>query len=261
MNTLPLYMEPDPDEPEFARPFVDGTIDGRPYRFLLDTGGSQSVVATDDYISTFPVAGEKQSRGAFNAALTDELVVVSSLAVGPIEKSDLVVVRSAGGERPSLIGMDVLGDMALVIDLENAQLQFAPGGSLPTSWPMRRSPRGHPYLDLEFPGAVANMVWDTGASVTIVDTGFVAANGSLFTPIGSSVGTDSTGESHDTPMYRMAAATVGDITIAEQTVAAVSLPQEPMSMHMVLGYLAIRRFVWTMDFPSNRWAATPSAAV
>lgn len=255
MVTLPIHVEVDPDDPELATPFADGTIDGRPCRWLLDTGGAVSRVAIDDYTSTLEVVGQRESSGAFGAPVSHDLVKLGKLTVGPIERTDFTVVRSAW---QSLVGMDVLGDLAMVLDLDRAEVSFAEGGSWPTSRPMYRSPAGHPYLDLQFPGVVGQTCWDTGAAITVVSTEFFAANGSLFTQIGSSVGTDSTGASQQTPTYRMAAAEVGGITIAAHTVAVTSLPQSPMRMDILLGYPALKQFVWTMDFPNNRWAATPS---
>jgi hypothetical protein len=155
--------------------------------------------------------------------------------------------------------MDALGDMAMFLDLDRSQVGFAPGGELTAGQPLRRSPRGHPFLELQFPGVVGLTCWDTGAAISAVNTAFVARNSELFTPMEASVGTDSTGESHEAPVYWMAAATVGGITIPAQKVAAVPLPQHQMPMDLVLGYPAMRRFKWTMDFPNDRWEATPAA--
>ena len=37
MTRIPLIVEPDSDDPECAEVMVDGSIAGRPYRFVLDT--------------------------------------------------------------------------------------------------------------------------------------------------------------------------------------------------------------------------------
>ncbi|MEU3164300.1 aspartyl protease family protein [Streptosporangium sp. NPDC006930] len=259
MISLPLLLEPDPDDPEFVSLFVEGTIDGRPYRLLLDTGAAQSKLMADEFTSTLKVAGHKRSNGVFGASPTEDLVVLSKLTIGPIEKTDLTVVRSTGKNQQNLVAMDFLGDMTLVIDFDHSEVGFAPGGSLPTRWPLRRSPRGHPFLDVKFPGITGQACWDTGAAVTVVNADFIAENRSLFTLVGTSIGYDSTGASQETPMYRMAAATVGEITLAAHTVAAVPLPQDPMPMDVVLGYPALRQYNWTMDFPLNRWSAAPAS--
>jgi hypothetical protein len=39
---MPLIIEPDLDDPDCAEVLVDGTVAGRPYRFLLDTGAART---------------------------------------------------------------------------------------------------------------------------------------------------------------------------------------------------------------------------
>jgi len=249
-------MKPDPDDPELWEPYIDGTVDGRPYRFLLDTGAGQTRILTDAAIAGLPAVGTKQSHGLFGA-ITDDLVTLESLAVGPFARSDITVVRTVRDDRPSLVAMDVLADMAMVLDLGQTLVDFVPSGSLPASWPMRRSPNGQPFLELEFPEGVGALAcWDTGATLGVVNTSFHAAHEELFTPIGTSTGFDSVGQSLETQMYLMSACTAGGITLAPHKVATVPLPQDPMPMDMVLGYPAIRQYVWTMDYPLNRWSAT-----
>jgi len=248
-------MDQDPDDPELWLPYIDGVVDGRPYRFLLDTGGGQTRMLADAAIAELPVVGTKQSQGVFGT-ITDDLVTLESLVIGPIAKSGITVVRTTHDDRPSLVGMDVLGGMAMVLDLGKAVVEFAASGSLPTSWPMRRSPKGHPFLELEFPDTGALACWDTGAAITAVSTSFYESHQGLFTLIGKSTGFDSAGRSQETPTYLMAACTAGGITLAPQKVVLVPLPQDPMPMDVLLGYPAISQYVWTMDYPLNRWSAS-----
>ena len=49
MRGVPLIVEPDPDDPDCAAVMVDGTIAGRPYRFILDTGAARTQVEADEY--------------------------------------------------------------------------------------------------------------------------------------------------------------------------------------------------------------------
>jgi hypothetical protein len=137
MFLLPLDIEPGPDEPELASLFVQGWIDGRAYRLLLDTGAAQSRVAADAYTPTLEVVGEKESNGVFGVARADEMVVLNEFRVGPMDKTGLVVVRSEA-DRPSLVGMEVLGDMAMFLDFDRSLDGFAPGGELKAARPLRR---------------------------------------------------------------------------------------------------------------------------
>ena len=65
MTELKLIVVPDPDEPDGALHYVMGQIDGRPYRFLLDTGAGSSQVVSDDYTSTLAVVDMHHSSGVF----------------------------------------------------------------------------------------------------------------------------------------------------------------------------------------------------
>jgi len=48
MAELTLIVEPGQDERSFARAYVDGTVAGRAYRFILHTGAAQTQLPTDE---------------------------------------------------------------------------------------------------------------------------------------------------------------------------------------------------------------------
>src|SRR5262249_8412533 len=107
MSELRLIIEPDEEEEGAASVYVDGKIDGKPYRFLLDTGAARSGVILDDFTSTYNSIGKKNSSGVF-ATADEDLIVVGQIEIGPISKQNLTVTRSAQTPHPaSLIGMDV----------------------------------------------------------------------------------------------------------------------------------------------------------
>ena len=83
MGAIPLIIEPDPEHPECAAILVDGTIAGRAYRFILDTGAHRSQVEADEYTTTLSPIADDTSSGAF-ASETYAIVTISDLAIGPI---------------------------------------------------------------------------------------------------------------------------------------------------------------------------------
>src|SRR5262245_40144093 len=110
MGDLNLIIEPDEEEAEAASVYVDGKIDGKPYRFLLDTGAARSGVILDDHTSTYNSIGTRNSSGIF-ASAGEDLIVVGQIEIGPIARQNLTVTRSTDTARPvNLIGMDVLHD-------------------------------------------------------------------------------------------------------------------------------------------------------
>src|SRR5579871_2796454 len=82
MNEFRLIIQPDEDDAESAQVFVDGTVGGKCYRFLLDTGAARTSLILDDYTSTFESAAKHASSGLF-ATNSDDLIVVPNLEVGP----------------------------------------------------------------------------------------------------------------------------------------------------------------------------------
>jgi hypothetical protein len=71
MSGLDVMIEPDEEESEAAGILVDGTIEGYPYRFLLDTGAARSSVIFDDFTSSFDCIEKSDSSGVFAAGRQD----------------------------------------------------------------------------------------------------------------------------------------------------------------------------------------------
>jgi hypothetical protein len=263
LNEFSLILKPDPDEAEAAEIYVDGKIGGRPYRFLLDTGAGKSSVINDEYTATFDSAEQHHSSGVF-AKSSEDLIIVPSIEVGPILRENFTLVRAdpipGAAERTSLIGMDLLKDFRLYfrfdqnrvsVDEDAKALAFSPQNLL-------MDERFHPYVDVQFERANAQAVWDTGASLTIVDTNFVNKHPELFQPVGQSTGTDSTGAQMETPMFLMAATMIGGCEFPPHRAAGVDLSAVnatlEISMDMILGYSTLRQANWLFDFPRRQWA-------
>lgn len=261
MSEVELIVIPDPDEPQAAELMVEGTVGERRYRFLLDTGAGRSTVAFDDYTEMFPFAGQSESGGLF-AGKTEDLIVIPSLRVGPIARTDLVITRLPEGasDRRGLLGMDVLGGSSWNFRFrEKRAFVDRPfeAGSSPLH-DLRMDRKGHPYVDIQLDGDPAEAVWDTGAGVTVVDLEFIVRHQGNFENAGQSTGTDSTGTSRETPMYLMTGARVGGVVFPPHRVAGVDLSRVnatiDMPMDMILGYTTLRLADWYFDFPARKWA-------
>jgi Aspartyl protease len=254
VTCVPLIIEPDPDEPGCATVRVDAAVEGRTYRFVLDTGAARTGIRSDAWLEALPSDARHESSGVF-ATMSEDLIVLPSITLGPLTVTDVRATRTAGGE--SLLAMDVLGAAAIRIDLDRAELTIDASGTASLPWTLDRSPRGHPFLDLRWPQVTARAIFDTGAGITVVDTSFVRAHPKLFTHVGATTGTDSTGAEATVDLYEMAAMTIADRGFAPTRVAVADLPQVNGRMDAVLGYPTIRQAVWLFDFPANRWGLSP----
>ena len=264
MDALDLILKPDETEPGTAEVYVDGTVDGRPYRFLLDTGAARSSIVADDYTLTFPSIEKHDSSGVFAASSAD-VITVPGLAVGPIARREFTLVR-APVDSPgtnTLIGMDLLKDFRcrFLFDENRVLLEnSAAPAAHPALQALFLDAKAHPYVDVQFGAATAHAVWDTGASLTVVDLAFIRRHPEAFQESGTSTGTDATGTSVETPMFDMAATVIGGATFPPVRVAGVELSpvnatiQTPMDL--ILGYNILSRAHWLFDFPRRQWAIT-----
>jgi hypothetical protein len=219
---VPLSIEPDPDDPGCATVLVEGTVAGRPCRFVLDT----------------------------------------DVVIGPLRAATLEVVRvpGAGPVPRNLLGMDVLGRYACHFRLGAGVLEVEASPAARADQELLVGPRGHPYVGVHWPGVTAQACWDTGAGATVVNREFWQAHPGLFEEIGVSTGTDSDGTQAETPVLRMTGPVIGHRAFAGHSVVAVDLSgvnaglEHPMDL--ILGYPTLRQSDWLFDFPARRWALT-----
>ena len=264
MDGFALIIVPDEEDVEAAEVYVDVSVGAADYRFLLDTGAAQTSIPLDDYTATFPVVGESNSSGVF-AAINNDLALAPRIALGPIVKTDLPVSRprEMQSQRKGLIGMDVLKDVCCHFCFDAGRVHVDPADrSLlgDNAQPVSYDRRFHPYVTVQFEETAARAQWDTGAGITVVDLNFVNRHPALFTAAGSSQGTDASGRTMETPMFIMAAGTIGGKTFPPHKVAGVNLAQvnatTDVPMDLILGYSTYSKAHWLFDFPAGRWVIT-----
>lgn len=247
---MPLIIEPDPHVPGCAAVWVDADVDGRTYRFLLDTGAARTQLRSDAWIDGLPSETRHESSGVFTTTI-DDVIVLPPITLGPLTATNVHATRATAGE--NLLAMDLLRRASIRIDLDRAKLTIRAPGTASLPWTLDRGPHGHPFLDLRWPNATARAIFDTGAGITVVDTAFARTHPDLFTYAGEATGTDSAGTEMTVDLYEMAGVTIGDRDFAPTRVAVLDLPQVDGRMDVGLGYPAIRQAIWVFDFPANRW--------
>ncbi len=256
---MPLIVEPDPDDPDFASVMVDATIAGRPYQLVLDTGAARTQLDADEYTSGLSRVGEDSSFAAFGGRVTDPVVTITDLAVGPLRLAELDVTRSerAVGNR---LGMDVLGQYCCHFRLDAGVMDLEAPPGIRAENDLLLDRRGHVYVEVHWPDASGRACWDTGSGATIVDRGFWVGHPELFEQIGVSVGTDGNGEQAETPLLLMAESVIGQRMFNRHKAVAVDLSPVNSTleypMDLILGYPTMRQADWLFDFPAKRWMQT-----
>jgi len=255
---VPLIIEVDAEDPDCAEILADGTIAGRPYRFMIDTGAGRSQVVADTFTWTLPSVGTHTSTGVFGTRDND-LIVLPDIALGATTVTSVEAGRVQSGEH-NLLGTDVLGRHCCVFDFDAAELRFEAPGTVSARWDLVTDARGHSYVDVAWSGASGYACWDSGAGITIADSAFVERNRSLFMAAGTSSGTDVTGADAQTATFVMSQARIGDVVFAPHKVAAVDLSRANAGldrrMDLILGYTTLSQANWVFDFPRRRWDVT-----
>lgn len=259
MPELPLIIEPDADEPDFATVLVDATIAGRPYRLVLDTGAARTQLNADEYTSSLQPLSEDTSSGAFGRSATNPVVTVTDVVIGPLRRVELDVTRSERG-LGNILGMDLLGHYPCHFRLDAGVVELeAPSGAR-AGHDLVRGPRGHVYVDVRWPGVTARACWDTGSGPTVVDRDFWLRHRDLFEQIGVLTGTDATGDQRETPLLLMAGPVIGGQEFTRHKAVAVDLSRmngaAESQVDLILGYPTIRQADWLLDFPAGRWTLT-----
>jgi len=264
MAILPIQIEPDPDDPGCAVPFVEGTVAGRAYRFVLDTGAARTTMVADEYTAGLDVVGADEGHAAFGA-VSETVVTVTDVSVGPLVSASLDVARADGqGPGEHLLGMDMIGRYrchfrfgAGVVDIRPSQGRNARGADLTVGR------RGHCYVDVTWvqaQGVSAHANWDSGAGITIVHEGFFQQHRELFRETGMTDGTDSSGRLLPTPLVQVSGAVIGQRSFARHKAAVVDLSavnatlERPMDL--ILGYPTLSQADWLFDFPARKWTLT-----
>lgn len=257
-----FMVEPDKDDADSSDVYVDGTIDGRSYRFRLDTGSGSTTIAFDEFTSGFKVVGTKESAGTF-AKIKDEIIEVPNVRVGALSKSPANLVRTPKntGGRANLLGMDFLKNYALHFRYDINRVDRFDSDKMMNEnslLDLFMGENGHPYVDLSWSKEVqAKGVWDTGAGITLFDSSFMKRHPDLFTKVGTSIGTDSTGTTQETPVYLVKGFALGGnkFPSIKAVVIDLSVPNSTIKtpMDFILGYNVQRKANWVFDFPKKKW--------
>lgn len=101
-------------------------------------------------------------------------------------------------------------------------------------------------------------VWDSGAGLTVIDETFLSSWRHLCEELGSSSGTDVTGQSRRTPLVLLPELSIGGRTFAPSKAAVVDLAVLNASlerpMDLIIGYPLFSQAEWLFDFPNDAWA-------
>jgi hypothetical protein len=237
--------------------WVEATIQGRPYDFILDTGAAVTHLRWDEFTSQFPVEGSHLSSGLLGQ-MEDDRITVRDFRLGSIERESFGVTRTAREQHhaKNLLGMDLLKAYCctFLFGEDRVSLELRSSESLNDLF---LDGKAHSYVPVVCAGVTAQTVWDTGASLTCVDLGFIERCPQAFAGVGQSAGYDASGNTVTTPLFVMKGFSCDGRSFADHTVVGIDLSfvnskiKHPMTM--ILGNSTLCQANWLFDFPRRKW--------
>lgn len=164
----------------FGRPMVGAVVNGvGPLPFIIDTGASKSVVYRSLTLMAELEALPNQSKRILTATGYKRVLVYPATDFYMLGRSLLVDETVAlpdviGSEAKGLIGVDLLANLMLVVDMEDGAARLTrPDASLSGTW---QTVQGRPVaygslaLNVNIGGVDVPVIVDTGASDTVINT-------------------------------------------------------------------------------------------
>lgn len=244
--------------------FVTVQLGGRDFEMLLDTGCAVTAVSHAPETEDWPVRGAGESSGAF-ASQGFELVEVPHFQCGPLVAGPIELRRKRSQGQPRVrhfLGVDRFQGSRLEWCFKDHKLRLHSPESWPKSltwWPLRAGGRGIPHVDIDC-GEAALAVWDSGASVSCFDKAFVERHPDCFVFDGLDTGEDSTGETMETPMYRVQGLRCGGLVFPPHRVASFDFShihsKVEHAFQAILGITTMTLATWYFDFPGQSWSVS-----
>lgn len=236
-------------------------------RCQLDSGAAMSLIEDNEESEGYPAVGQARFSGASGAATTAEVVRVPDVRAGSIDLGAMEMVRVGMGfgvrqEDPALIGITAFKRLgSLCFDFAARQLRAGAPSQGP-AYKLYRSAQGHLILPVAIDGERGLGLWDTGASLTVVDPRFIAEHPEGFELLGRTVIRDIANKPMEAGLYRARSVKVGLYDFQDVVVAGVDssafFPEVRAKglVPAILGYNLITRANWTMDMKRGLWAAS-----
>lgn len=260
--TIPLTFVHDDDlEPASVQLIADGTANGEPVRFTVDSGARTSTVPRVGAISALDVVGRSTGHGASGTSPGDEVVVIDELIIGDLTTTDVTASR-VDPARQSLLGMNVLGAHRCHFRFSADRLELdGPVELGGADHELFRHVNGSPLVDIEFETESGTLktqaLWDTGASLTVIDAAFARAHPELIDAGDELSGFDSGGVAVSGSRAILAACRIGGQSFDSSVCVVIDLGalnatlESPLSI--IIGMPLASSADWLFDFVDNRW--------
>lgn len=238
---------------------VVAEINGTIHSLIVDTGGARSGLADGPLTAGLERLAPQDpgGGGVFSRAGSTERVAARGLRIGDLVIERPVFDLEPNPAAPSLLGLDVLRRHRLDFRFADAQLVLDAGATVDERRALVQSSRGHPYVEVAWANGAWPAIWDSGASVSVIDRAVVARHPELFHPAGEAEGTDASGVADELPLVLLPGVTIGGRRFAPSIaaiadIAGLARPDDP-PFELILGMPVLRHADWALDLRDGWW--------
>lgn len=256
---IPLDLDADPDLSDAIAVRVIAEIDGTTHSLIVDTGGARSGLADGPLTAglTRLAPQDPGGGGVFSRTGSTESVTAGELRVGDLVVERPVFDLEPNPTAPSLLGLDVLRWHRLDFRFADALLALDTEASVDERRDLVQSSRGHPYVDVAWAGGAWAAIWDSGASVSVIDRGVVARHPGHFRAAGEAEGTDASGAANALALVLLPEVTIGGRRFAPSIaavadIAGLARPGDP-PFELILGMPVLRHADWALHLRDGWW--------
>ncbi|CAL4858959.1 aspartyl protease family protein [Microbacterium sp. MM2322] len=256
---LALDLDEDPDLADAILVRVNAEIDGHPHPLIVDTGGARSGLPrgalTDALERLAPRHGG--GGGVFSRNGSIERVAARTLRIGDLVVKPAVFDVEAHPDAPPILGLDVLRHHRLDFRFDEARLVLDDDSPVDEERSLVQSSRAHPYVDVAWAGGTWPAIWDSGASISVVDRGVVSRHPERFAAAGEASGTDSSGVTNKTPLVVLPDMSIGGRRFAPSVAAVADLAglarEDDPPFELILGMPVLRHASWAIHLRDGWW--------
>lgn len=243
--------------------FAPCMFDGNVRECFLDTGARKSMIKEDDFSRKYPVVSEDAFPSGIGGSLKRYSIIrIGRFSMGDFSRSPYKVYRTSGPvvESGGLIGSDAFMGQCVFFDFKGNSLQICK--SIPAGlkkYSLKYFKKTWPVVEVALRDKGSLAVWDTGASVTLVDEEFVEKFPGLFSPVAESDQIrDGAGKTITTKAYRVLDLNIGGVGFLGEYVIATDFTnlrsQVDSNVRFVLGYQILKSHNWYIDYQKEKWA-------
>jgi hypothetical protein len=234
---------------------VEVSIDNTSFEFLVDTGGATTLMQRNEFTESYSVKSSSESGGAFSNVKYEKILIEKLVFLGTFE--DVLIEReSIKGQIPyNILGLDILGNFSLYFDFKNNVINAEDILEGKNKNELILSKVKHPHMSVSLESVKGTVLWDSGASITIVGKHFINKYPFLFEQVGSTTGMDSNAYIQETNLLVMNEMNIDGRKFSKVVVAEVDMGfinnNSSINVDMILGYPTISQYNWLIDLKNG----------